>query len=606
MKLFLNSKDQNLIGLIASTIASGYAGNGRFLLSIEYYLKSIKEFEQTNDLEMLSVLYHDLAVAYENEEMSSKAVESYKKSIDALISLNNTSNLYVVYGTIIFPLIAIGEFEEAKEYMDLAAQDTNSANSNFIQARLADANGQILMNQKKYQPAIPYFEKALNIFKKINPGHWGIPFMYLSMAECNARLGNYNQALSQAFLCMEYTDPTVARIYRKTNLLISQTYENLGDESKALKYLKAYQKIVEESDRLDEVNRIADAEIKTILDKSKREIVELEREQELVSQENKIQRLWLFSAVGALLSALLVLYILFRNNRTKQKINSQLKKQNEKVEQTLEKLQSTQSQLIHAEKMASLGELTAGIAHEIQNPLNFVNNFSEVSADLIDEMDEEIEKGDTKEVRAIAGDLKSNLEKITHHGKRASSIVKGMLEHSRSSTTEKELTDLNQLTDEYLRLAYHGLRAKDKTFNADFKMNTDDTLPEVKVIPQDIGRVILNLINNAFYAVAEKAQKESDDFKPAVEVSTKNGTNAIEIRILDNGNGIPDELIDKIFQPFFTTKPTGKGTGLGLSMSYDIITKGHHGTMNVKTEKGKFTEFTITLPKKQANENISS
>jgi signal transduction histidine kinase len=276
----------------------------------------------------------------------------------------------------------------------------------------------------------------------------------------------------------------------------------------------------------------------------------------------------------------------------------EMEKAKKSLEKTLNDLKATQTQLIHAEKMASLGELTAGIAHEIQNPLNFVNNFSEVSTDLIEELNEELKNGDMEEVMAIAEDLLQNLEKITNHGKRASSIVKGMLEHSRSGSGEKTLTDINLLADEYLRLAYHGLRAKNKSFNADFKMIADEELPHLNIVPQEIGRVLLNLINNAFYAVEEKTKQNHKDYKPQVVVSTAQLGNGVEIRVKDNGNGIPDKVKEKIFQPFFTTKPTGQGTGLGLSMSYDIITKGHNGELKVETTPGKGTEFIIVLPKK--------
>jgi len=258
------------------------------------------------------------------------------------------------------------------------------------------------------------------------------------------------------------------------------------------------------------------------------------------------------------------------------------------LNESLDDLKSTQIQLIHSEKMASLGELTAGIAHEIQNPLNFVNNFSEVSGELVDEMKEELKAGQLEDVNEIAEDLKQNLEKINHHGQRASSIVKGMLEHSRTGDGTKELTDINKLADEYLRLSYHGLRAKDKSFNAEFRLELDEALPKIKVVPQDIGRVLLNLINNAFQAV-------NGIDNPKVEVSTKMLTGKIEIRVKDNGSGIPDDIKDKIFQPFFTTKPTGHGTGLGLSMSYDIITKGHGGELKVETNEGERTEFIIQL-----------
>ncbi|MEJ7609845.1 MAG: ATP-binding protein [Ferruginibacter sp.] len=275
--------------------------------------------------------------------------------------------------------------------------------------------------------------------------------------------------------------------------------------------------------------------------------------------------------------------------------------QKEKADTALLELKSTQKQLIHSEKMASLGELTAGIAHEIQNPLNFVNNFSEVSNELLDEMNVELDKGDIEEAKAIAADVKQNLEKINHHGKRADGIVKGMLQHSRSSSGVKEPTDINALCDEYLRLSYHGLRAKDKSFNATIKTDFDPSLEKVNIIPQDIGRVILNLLTNAFYAVNEKtlsavSTPTAVNYEPTVSVSTKKISDKVLISVKDNGNGIPQKVLDKIFQPFFTTKPTGEGTGLGLSLSYDIVTKGHGGELIVETKEGDGTTFIIQMP----------
>jgi signal transduction histidine kinase len=306
--------------------------------------------------------------------------------------------------------------------------------------------------------------------------------------------------------------------------------------------------------------------------------------------------------VGLLLSFIIIALVLF-GYFGKRKANVKLLSQKTEIEHTLARLRNTQSQLIHAEKMASLGELTAGIAHEIQNPLNFVNNFSEVNNELVDELQEELKAGNVDDAIDISNDIKENGLKINHHGKRADAIVKGMLQHSRASSGIKEPTDLNALADEYLRLSYHGLRAKDKSlpgrqagFNADFKTEFDADLPKIEVIPQDIGRVLLNLINNAFYAVSEKAKLEKDEYKPEVVVSTKKLNDRIEIRVKDNGNGVPDSVKDKIFQPFYTTKPTGAGTGLGLSMSYDIISKGHDGTLKVETEAGKGSEFIILLP----------
>jgi two-component system, NtrC family, sensor kinase len=277
-------------------------------------------------------------------------------------------------------------------------------------------------------------------------------------------------------------------------------------------------------------------------------------------------------------------------------LQEEVNRQTAELRSTLHNLKSTQSQLIQSEKMASLGELTAGIAHEIQNPLNFVNNFSEVNTELLTEMTAEIEKGNLSEVKAIAKDVIDNEQKINHHGKRADGIVKGMLQHSRSSSGQKEPTDINALCDEYLRLSYHGLRAKDKSFNATMKTEFDNSIGKINVVPQEIGRVILNLINNAFYAVNEKQKQNPNGYEPTVTVSTLKHNGKVEIKVKDNGNGIPQKISDKIFQPFFTTKPTGEGTGLGLSLSYDIITKGHGGELKVETKEGEGSEFIVQLP----------
>jgi signal transduction histidine kinase len=273
--------------------------------------------------------------------------------------------------------------------------------------------------------------------------------------------------------------------------------------------------------------------------------------------------------------------------------------QKKEIEKAYFELKATQKQLIQSEKMASLGELTAGIAHEIQNPLNFVNNFSEVNAELISEMKEELSKGNIQEAATIAAGIAENEQKIIYHGKRADAIVKGMLQHSRSSNGQKEPTDINALADEYLRLAYHGLRAKDKSFNARLETHLDPDVGKINVSPQDIGRVMLNLINNAFYAVSQRKLNGSHNDKhlePTVTLKSKRIDTKVMVSVTDNGAGIPKAVLDKIFQPFFTTKPTGEGTGLGLSLSYDIITKGHDGEIKVDTVEGQGTTFTIVLP----------
>lgn len=323
-------------------------------------------------------------------------------------------------------------------------------------------------------------------------------------------------------------------------------------------------------------------------------------------------RTWLAYSIYALL--LLAAIFAFDRMMRRRIVLAERKKNQERelaqakeIEKAYTELKATQAQLIQSEKMASLGELTAGIAHEIQNPLNFVNNFSELNTELIEEMKAEIKAGNKDEATALANDISENEKKINFHGKRADGIVKGMLLHSRSSSGVKEPTDINVLADEYLRLSYHGLRAKDKSFNATMKTDFDENIGKINVVPQDLGRVILNLLTNAFYAVNEKKRQSppppvggienpQNQYEPTVTISTKKIGERIEIKVSDNGNGIPPSALGKIFQPFFTTKPTGEGTGLGLSMSYDIVTIGHNGDLQVETKEGVGTVFTILIP----------
>ena len=371
----------------------------------------------------------------------------------------------------------------------------------------------------------------------------------------------------------------------KTASTLADIYESLNKSDSSLKYLR---KAITIKDSL--FSREKTMAIQNLAFK------EQEKQKEIEASELKYQnRSRTYSLSGGLIALLVIAGILLRNNRNKQKDNALLQQQKEKVESTLTELRSTQSQLIQSEKMASLGELTAGIAHEIQNPLNFVNNFSEVNDELLKELKAEAENGNLDEIKAIAKEIEFNSEKINHHGKRADAIVKGMLQHSRKSSGQKEATDINALADEYLRLAYHGLRAKDKSFNVNIKTDFDNNVGKINVIPQDIGRVILNLINNAFYAVDEKKKLNQNGYEPTVSVSTKEFNGKVEISVWDNGNGIPQKVLDKIFQPFFTTKPTGQGTGLGLSLSYDIV-KAHGGELKVETKEGEGSVFVITLP----------
>ena len=333
---------------------------------------------------------------------------------------------------------------------------------------------------------------------------------------------------------------------------------------------------------------------------------DMQRQKELAAQKAAFQnRMILYFLGSAAIFLMGLAFIFWRSKRKEQHAKKLVQLQKDRLEQTLDKLKTTQSQLIQSEKMASLGELTAGIAHEIQNPLNFVNNFSEVNTELIKEIQDERrktqDKRDEKLEDELLEDIVQNQEKINHHGKRAADIVKGMLQHSRSSSGVKEPTNINALADEYLRLAYHGLRAKDKSFNATMKTDFDQTIGNINIVPQDIGRVILNLITNAFYVVNEKSKQNIAGYEPTVSVSTHRSLSSVEgrgevlISVKDNGNGIPQKILDKIFQPFFTTKPTGQGTGLGLSLSYDIV-KAHGGEIRVDTKENKGTEFIVQIP----------
>jgi signal transduction histidine kinase len=417
-------------------------------------------------------------------------------------------------------------------------------------------------------------------FLPITPGGVLSPDYYLALAKiAQHKLPEAAVLLTSDLERIKGIRMDMLRDYR----LLGETYDAMGNQQKAK---ELYAKYISMQDSL-------------LSDQSRFRILSFETEEQIATNEqsifqlkkdNRISRiLWILS-LGIVLLLLVLALLIYQRYRVKQKANNALEK-------TLADLKNTQSQLVQSEKMASLGELTAGIAHEIQNPLNFVNNFSEVNKELLAEMNEEITKGNFDEVKLIAKDITDNEEKINHHGKRADAIVKGMLQHSRSSSGQKEPTNINALADEYLRLAYHGLRAKDKSFNATLKTNFDESIGNINIIPQDMGRVILNLITNAFYVVDEKKKSGIENYEPTVLVSTKKIHDKVEIRVADNGNGIPQKVLDKIFQPFFTTKPTGQGTGLGLSLSYDII-KAHGGELKVETKEGEFAEFTITLPVK--------
>ena len=501
----------------------------------------------------------------------------------------------------------------------------------------------LLMN--KLDSALLYAHKSIDQNELFNGSKWGFPFYLLAIIE--TRQQNYTSALqnfrSSIPLSIRNGFPhDTLQIYSGMSTLFNKTEQldsaifyaqkvswsgdnqtELKNMAEALTNLAHAYKLKGNKDSLLKYMELSHNFKDSIYSKAKNQELQnitfndqLKRQEIKETQLKYKSKVQLFVLASSLFVVVLIAGILWRNNRHRKKAYALLQTQKQetdlqkvKVEQAFDELKTTQSQLIHSEKMASLGELTAGIAYEIQNPLNFVNNFSEVNTELIDELSEEVDKGNLDEVKEIAKDIKENEQKINHHGKRADGIVKGMLQHSRSSSGIKEPTDINALADEYLRLAYHGLRAKDKSFNATMETDFDDNIGKINIIPQDIGRVILNLITNAFYAVNEKStsanlSKEASakleasgvtKYEPTVSISTKKVGKKVEIKVLDNGNGIPQKVLDKIYQPFFTTKPTGQGTGLGLSLSYDIV-KAHGGELKVETNEGEGSQFIIILP----------
>ena len=474
--------------------------------------------------------------------------------------------------------------DSALYYSELAYKTYTGLTHGPLRSLILTRMGNAYAGLGKKDSALIYYQKALtNSFKvneKVNlskiqrkiAGLYELTHQYDSSLYYARQSFLNGQMLIQRFELLETSELLARLFYQRKNMDSAFYYQ---DVAKAM------------TDSLYGPQKFKELQLLMLQEQQRQQ--EIQQEQERYKNKTKMVGLW--SAIGVFF---IIAFLLYRNNRHKQKVNALLQSQKEKIQNTLSELEATQSQLIQSEKMASLGELTAGIAHEIQNPLNFVNNFSEVNKELVAEMKAAIAKGNMNEVETIADDIEANEEKINHHGKRADAIVKNMLQHSRSSSGRKEPTAINELADEYLRLAYHGLRAKDKSFNAMTKTDFDESIGSINIVPQDIGRVVLNLINNAFYAVDEKKKSGITNYEPTVSVSTKKTADKVEIKVADNGNGISQGVLDKIFQPFFTTKPAGQGTGLGLSLSYDIV-KAHGGELKVEAKEGEGSEFIIQL-----------
>jgi len=548
----------SVIGILYTALESLYVYVGNYEKQIAIAHEAIPRLESARDTFNLAGLYPDIGDSYLKLNKPDSALFYQQKSLYYYSKLPFDARKFEG-GT----YTSIGIIYEQTGNTDLARENYQKA----IQVSEQNSNPRLAGNACL---------QLAKLYQSLNKAD--LAFIYAKKALEAFTLGGYEKEKAIA--------------YR----MISDYYHDQNNTDSSFAYLRLAT-LLNDSLGSIEKKRLQEFQVAAF----NQQLALQQQEQERIEKEGKqktiaiIALIAVFSTIG---------FLLYRNNRQKQKANHTLQDKNNEIEQTLTELKATQKQLIQSEKMASLGELTAGIAHEIQNPLNFVNNFSEVNTELIDELTSEVDKGDMDEVKAIAKDIKENEQKINHHGKRADAIVKGMLQHSRSSTGAKEPTDINALADEYLRLAYHGLRAKDKSFNATMKTDFDESIGNINIIPQDIGRVILNLITNAFYVVDEKKKSGIDNYEPTISVSTKRINDKVEIRVKDNGNGIPQKVLDKIFQPFFTTKPTGQGTGLGLSLSYDIV-KAHGGEIKVETKEGEArpddpvgrgSEFIIQLP----------
>ncbi len=592
------------------TITDVLLANAFNYLRIEEYAEAIKNqndalriFQIQKDSVGIATAYNDMGVTYMRAGKLGEALTHHELALAMRKNLSDVVSLANSYSYISAILIAQEKLEEARLNSLEALRYLEQVNDLHFLVDEYLTLGDINRDLERYDTALVYYQTAsrLSTENKI-PGALA---MSLTSIAGIYRLQRKNQAAIRTLreaeeIVLETDWKNRMNIYKS----LTQNFVDNADYKSAFESEVLFRQMADSMTRGEKIEKVTKLTQKLIFE-NKRALQQASQEKALSLQQEqlKTQKLARNISMGALMIALLFAVLIFWRFREKRKLNIALEK-------SLDDLKSTQNQLIQSEKMASLGELTAGIAHEIQNPLNFVNNFSEVSDELIDEMNEELESGGINEAIEISRDLKENLKRIIHHGKRADAIVKGMLQHSRASGTSKEPTDINVLADEYLRLAYHGLRAKDRTFNASFHSDLDQSIGKITIIPQEIGRVLLNLITNAFYACNAKKQVVQTDeqiaYSPTVTISTKKYLDGnysgsisegahIEIKVIDNGSGIPESVREKIFQPFFTTKPVGEGTGLGLSLSFDIV-RAHGGSLTVKSVEGEGTEFTINLP----------
>ncbi len=554
--------------------------SGNYPLALDHGFRFLSLAKKRNDTLYTSIANAVLGECYYDMGEYNSSLKYYRENL-RLAEILHIGQIYFAWSNMAHAYHSLNQPDSAMVYAKKAYKKLRDWNDTlFVSNNLGDAYaGKAIYDSAlfQYRISIAVSLKYHTILERVD-GYNGIAGVY-------KMTNNFDSAVwySKKVLAEKIEKRYPIGLLKAANML-ADIYQLQNKPDSSLKYLRIALSIKDSLFSREKTSAIQNIAFK-----------EQEKQKEIEASELKYQnRLKMYSLLGGLIALLVIGVILLRNNRNKQKANVLLKQQKEKVESTLTELKSTQAQLIQSEKMASLGELTAGIAHEIQNPLNFVNNFSEVNKELIGEMKQELQAGNNEEAIAIANDLEKNLEKINHHGKRADSIVKGMMQHSQVSTGQKEPADINALADEYLRLSFHGIRAKDKSFNVTIETDFDKSIGSINIIPQDIGRVLLNLYNNAFYAVSEKKKTAEEHYKPLVSIQTKKINNKVEIKVSDNGMGIPQNIVDKIFQPFFTTKPTGQGTGLGLSLSYDIV-KAHGGDIKVETKEGEGSTFIVQL-----------
>ena len=579
-------------------LADAYGNLGDYVKSMKYYFKALRAAESINDLVEASAINNNIGSTYIQNQDYKKALPYFYTSKRQLFTYSSShKSIPRVYRLYCFLSLNLGEnylflkqIDSASHYLDEAYERVEAAGHKELVDELM---GNIQLDLGKVA--------ALRGIKNEALGHFREAVTYCTTS---GDVTNLSEAyLSTARLYHQYKKQDSAEYFARKAIEVAgagkfeQSVLNAGkvlysyyDEDHNLPEAYKYYKITTEAkDSLYSQDKVK--QLLTLDFDEKQHQADI-----AAAQEQYRANVRIYALIAVLVVFLLLVIIFWRNSNQRKKANQLLQKQKEEIQSTLGELKTTQNQLVQSAKMASLGELTAGIAHEIQNPLNFVNNFSDVNREMIGELKGELKNGNMNEALAIADDIEQNEVKINHHGKRAEFIVKGMLEHSRTSTGERQVTNINVLADEFLKLSFHGLRAKDKSFNADLATNFDPNLPKINVVQQDIGRVLINLFGNAFYAVNQKAKTAGLDYKPTVEVSTAKENGLIVIKVKDNGTGIPDAIRDKIMQPFFTTKPTGEGTGLGLSLSYDIVVKGHGGSIDVDTKEGEFTEFVVRLP----------